>query len=303
MSAFITNLPALFFDHTRKNQHFVNGIYSASIIYLAIFVTFIISGAQINPMTTLAVVLTRRMSIVFVPFYLIAQLLGTACALLAGIVLSPFARNLTQPGMPMPGPGVSDDQAIIMEIIITFVLELAIVALLDELRLPSFNCLNRINAFVLLIGVFFWIETTAIPISGACTNPARSLAASLINLSFKRQYIYLIGPPIGATLAVLVQEVFLSPDASFARLRALLNIREHFDRNIFHSEQTLQTQNANVKIDYFRKSSSGSFTSTKESFEVDYNRIPRMRLHFPRLFNAVLTRVSSSSIEDPDTQH
>ncbi|KAM3176970.1 hypothetical protein ACTXT7_005445 [Hymenolepis weldensis] len=304
MSAFITNLPALFFDHTRETEHFVNGIYSACTIYLAIFVTFIISGAQINPMTTLTVVLSRRMPMIFIPFYLTAQFLGTFCALLIGRTLSPFASNLTHPGMPMPGPGVSDGQAIVMEIIITFLLELAIVALLDELRLTSFNCLNRVNAFVLLIGVFFWIETIAAPISGACTNPARCLSASLLNLSFERQYIYLVGPPIGAILAVLVQEVFLSPDSSLIRLRALLNIKEHFNRNIFYSEnkpneQTQQTQNANVKTDYFRMPSSVSSITTKDSVEVDYNNITRKRILFPKLSDIVISRISSDSIQDP----
>lgn len=161
MSAFIANIPAMLIDHSRHTESFINGILAASIVYLAIYVAFIISGAQINPMTTLAVVLSRRMPVVFVPFYLAAQFIGTFLALLIGKCLSPVASS-TYPGMPVPALGVSDGQAIVMEIIITFLLELAIVALLDELRQPSFHYLNRVNAFVLLIGVFFWIDTIAV---------------------------------------------------------------------------------------------------------------------------------------------
>ena len=162
LAAFMANIAVMFRDSSRHYETFVSGLVAGSVVYCAIFTTFVICGAQINSMTTLAVLLSRRMSVVFVPFYLTAQMIGTLLALYIGLQLSPFAANRSQAGMPMPGTGVSDVQAIGMEIIITFFLELAILGLLDELRLPSFHCMNRFNAFVLLLMVFFWIDTISV---------------------------------------------------------------------------------------------------------------------------------------------
>lgn len=164
-AAFVANFAIMYHDHTRKYEPFVSGLLAGSVVYCAIFTTFVICGAQINPMTTLAVILSRRMSIIYVPMYLIAQMAGTLLSLYIGLKISPFVANRTHVGMPMPGPGVTDLQAIGMEIIITFFLELAIVALLDELRLPSFHPMNRINAFVLLVMVFFWIDLISVSFS------------------------------------------------------------------------------------------------------------------------------------------
>nr|CDS21750.1 aquaporin 1 [Echinococcus granulosus] len=201
----------------------------------------------------------------------------------------------------MPGPGVTDLQAIGMEIIITFFLELAIVALLDELRLPSFHPMNKINAFVLLVMVFFWIDLIALPISGACTNPARSLASVVINFSFERQYIYLIGPPIGSALSVLVQEIFLSPDASKARIVGLFNYRKVFNRREFYSTPPTnnlppQAQNANVGLEYFRTTTTLSTLSVKSATSgTDFTRL-QVRSVFPISSDSRWSRESRGSL-------
>ncbi|VDD77092.1 unnamed protein product [Mesocestoides corti] len=274
-SAFFANFPIMFRDPSRPYEPFVSSLIVGSAVHCSIFATFLISGAQINPMTTLAVVLSRRMSVLFVPLYLVAQLSGTLMALYVGYGLSPFLKNQTYLGMAMPGPGVSDKQAIISEIIITFFLELAIVGLLDELRAITYHYSNKFNAFLLLVMVFFWIDTIAVialpykaPISGACTNPARSMASVILNLSFKKQHIYLIGPPIGSALAVIVYETFLSEDASIVRLMAMFNFRKPFNRHMFYwtpeaSGLPPQTQNANIYLDYFRISELSSTLSGK----------------------------------------
>uniref|UniRef100_A0A5K3FQA2 Aquaporin n=1 Tax=Mesocestoides corti TaxID=53468 RepID=A0A5K3FQA2_MESCO len=240
-SAFFANFPIMFRDPSRPYEPFVSSLIVGSAVHCSIFATFLISGAQINPMTTLAVVLSRRMSVLFVPLYLVAQLSGTLMALYVGYGLSPFLKNQTYLGMAMPGPGVSDKQAIISEIIITFFLELAIVGLLDELRAITYHYSNKFNAFLLLVMVFFWIDTIA---------------------------IYLIGPPIGSALAVIVYETFLSEDASIVRLMAMFNFRKPFNRHMFYwtpeaSGLPPQTQNANIYLDYFRISELSSTLSGK----------------------------------------
>ncbi|BHF71656.1 hypothetical protein SprV_0401471600 [Sparganum proliferum] len=225
----------MYHDHFRHYEPFVGAIIAGCAVYSSIFVCFPLSGAQINPMVTIAVVITRRMSIIYLPMYWLAQVSGALCALQIGRSMSPFVANRTELGMAMPGPGVSDYQALVMEIFITFTMLLAIVALLDELRIHNFHPANRFNAFVLLVSVFLLIETIGAPISGACTNPARSLATALLNLTFKRQWIFMVGPLTGMLLAVFVYEFIICPDASLRRAKALLS-PEPFDRSKAYSE-------------------------------------------------------------------
>lgn len=164
-AAFIANFPIMLHDHEHKYAPFVGSLIAASAVYCSIFVTFVISGAQINPMTSLMVVLSRRMSILLMPFYFAAQLIGTTLALEFGRSISPFVANRSKLGMAMPGPEISDFQAISVEIVITFLLELSICSLLDELRLPSFHHANKFNAFILLVADFFWIDSIAVRLS------------------------------------------------------------------------------------------------------------------------------------------
>ncbi|VDL91033.1 unnamed protein product [Schistocephalus solidus] len=207
MSSFIANYPIMYHDHFSGYEPFVGALIAGCAVYSSIFVCFPLSGAQINPMVTIAVVITRRMSIIYVPMYWIAQVFGALCALQLGRSLSPFVANRTELGMAMPRPGVSDNQALVMEIFITFTMLLAIVALLDELRIPNFHPSNRFNAFVLLVSVFLMIEIIG---------------------------IFMVGPVTGMLLAVILYEFIICPDASLGRAKALLS-PEPFDRSRAYS--------------------------------------------------------------------
>ncbi|VDN15918.1 unnamed protein product [Dibothriocephalus latus] len=154
MSSFIANYPMMYHDHFSGYEPFVASLIAGCAVYSSIFVCFPLSGAQINPVVTIAVVITRRMSIIYVPLYWSAQVFGALCALQIGRSLSPFVANRTELGMAMPKPGVT---------------------LLDELRLHSFHPANRFNAFTLLVSVFLMIETIAVSPFPRCSEPKREV--------------------------------------------------------------------------------------------------------------------------------
>ncbi|KAM7535099.1 hypothetical protein Aperf_G00000101868 [Anoplocephala perfoliata] len=113
----------------------VAGFLAGASVYIAIWCTFTTSGAQINPMVTLACLITRRMPLFMAPVYLIADFAGTLVAMAIAWSVSPFLNQ--EPGkygMTLPGDGVSDVAATMTEAGTTFLLITVILASLDELR-------------------------------------------------------------------------------------------------------------------------------------------------------------------------
>jgi aquaporin Z len=60
------------------------------------------------------------------------------------------------------------------------------------------NAALAVGATVALLGLF------ASPISGASMNPARTLGPDIVALDFNGWWIYIVGPVVGATLAVML---------------------------------------------------------------------------------------------------
>lgn len=133
------------------NVTFVAAITVGMAIYCAIWVTFPVSGAHINPMVSLATVLTRRLHIARLPLYWSAQLVGTLSSIFVTYHLSPHHVH----GMTMPGSEVTDIQAVAVETLSTFSLIVVVLAALDELRPESWRIENG-NNFPL--SIFFIIS-------------------------------------------------------------------------------------------------------------------------------------------------
>jgi aquaporin Z len=83
-----------------------------------------------------------------------------------------------------------------MEIALTLLLVTVILGTATRERLLGPNAGIAVGATVALAGLF------AAPISGASMNPARSLGPALVAWSGGGQWLYLIGPVVGAAMAV-----------------------------------------------------------------------------------------------------
>lgn len=161
-----------------------------------------ISGSHINPAVTIALWSVRRLPGKDVIPYIISQLTGgTLGSILFVGVVGTRAATIGGCGATALFPGISYAQGIFNEIIITFFLMLAIMALAVYNR-RSTNFAGLIIGLVVAAGI-----TTAGNISGASFNPARTFEPYIANTLFGGpnlwiQFpIYVIGPVIGAVLA------------------------------------------------------------------------------------------------------
>src|SRR5271166_2676690 len=152
-----------------------------------------IGGAHLNPAVTLAFAARRNFPWSRVPGYIIAQFVG-------GIAASCFLRamfgNVARLGATIPGPGVNELQALIMEVLLTTGLVSTILGTASGARNIGSNGALAVGGYIALAGLW------AAPISGASMNPVRSLAPDLVCGDMHTAWIYIVGPVIGAMIAV-----------------------------------------------------------------------------------------------------
>jgi aquaporin Z len=152
-----------------------------------------VGGAHLNPAVTLAFAARRNFPWNRVPGYMIAQCAG---GLLASGFLRAMFGNIAHLGATIPGPSISDFQALIMEVALTTGLVSTILGTASGARNIGSNGALAIGGYIALAGLW------AAPISGASMNPVRSLAPDLVSGDMDASWIYVVGPIIGALVAV-----------------------------------------------------------------------------------------------------
>ncbi len=152
-----------------------------------------VSGAHLNPVVSIAFAARGDFPWRRVPGYLIAQLVGAtlACLLLAAL----FGR-VGMLGATEPGPGISDWQALIMEVLLTSGLVSTILGTASRAQNLGPISAFGVGAYIILAGLW------ASPISGASMNPARSFGPDLVLLDFSHYWVYVVGPIASGLLAV-----------------------------------------------------------------------------------------------------
>ena len=105
----------------------------------------------------------------------------------------------------MTSPAGSVGQAFVWEAMLTFFLMLVIVAVATDVRAVGSAAAIAIGATVAMGAL------VGGPVSGASMNPARSIGPALVSGDLSDLWIYLVAPPIGAILAVLVYRYLRSP--------------------------------------------------------------------------------------------
>lgn len=112
-------------------------------VYLGLWVSFPVSEGHINPMMTIAFLLTRRLHPGYVPLYLVAQFTGAISVMAFGLAVSPFGHLAPRTyGLTLPSTGVSDVAAVFTEAASTFTFVAVHLASLDELRETTWGIEN-----------------------------------------------------------------------------------------------------------------------------------------------------------------
>ena len=152
-----------------------------------------VSGAHLNPVVTLAFSLRRDFPWARVLQYWAAQLVGS---LLATLFLLVVFGNTAHLGATMPNPRTGNGAALVTEIALTALLVTVILGTAHNQRLVGHNAAFAVAGTIALAGLFGG------PVSGASLNPARSFGPALLGGALGSYWIYLVGPTIGALLAV-----------------------------------------------------------------------------------------------------
>ncbi|XP_053185430.1 aquaporin-4-like isoform X1 [Scomber japonicus] len=165
-----------------------------------------ISGGHINPAVTVAMVVTRKLSLAKAMFYVLAQCLGAITG--AGILylVTPAAVRGSL-GVTMVNSNITVGHALLVELLITFELVFTVFATCDPKRTDLGGSAGLAIGFAVAIGHLF-----AIPYTGASMNPARSFGPAMVTLNFEDHWVYWIGPILGGILAAGLYEYLYCPD-------------------------------------------------------------------------------------------
>jgi aquaporin Z len=160
-----------------------------------------ISGAHINPAVSFAFWLEHRLAWRDAVGYVVAQMSGAALGA-AGLLLWGAMGRSVQFAATTVGAGISVWSALAGEVLATAALVLAIFITAAHRRTRRFTPWT-------LPPLFAWLVWWEAPWSGASTNPARSFGPALLTADWSGFWIYLVGPLLGAGLAVALLQLNL----------------------------------------------------------------------------------------------
>jgi len=192
-----------------------------------------VSGAHINPAVTCGVASVTKMGCPQVVGYLFAQCLGGALGgwLLAGLTPESF-RGEESLGTTSPAAAVTDLQAFVVELLITYLLVTVVLAVAVDKNNKSNQSSAALAIGLTVTACHLW----AVPLTGAGMNPARSLGASTgakLTDSWSRFWVYSVAPILGGALAgFLYAFVFAAPEAAASsasqQADAIIDVEEDF---------------------------------------------------------------------------
>ncbi|XP_047317577.1 aquaporin TIP1-3-like [Impatiens glandulifera] len=168
-------------------------------LFVAVSVGANISGGHVNPAVTFGAFIGGHITLARSVLYWIAQLLGSvvACLLLkfstGGLTTSAFGLS----------SGVSEWNAVVMEIVMTFGLVYTVYATALDPKKGNIGIIAPlaigfiVGANILVGGAF----------DGASMNPAVSFGPAVVSWTWTSHWVYWLGPFVGAGIAAVVYEV------------------------------------------------------------------------------------------------
>ena len=147
------------------------------------------SGGHFNPAVTVAMVLDGRTTPADAVGYIVAQVVGAIGA--AAVILVTVDQAAVTAGITAPGKGITDLNALILEIVFTAIF---LVVILTASKRNA--AVAGIVIPLTLVGIHFAIAT----LSGSSVNPARSLGSAIVGGDLSHIWIYIIGPVIGGII-------------------------------------------------------------------------------------------------------
>ena len=152
-----------------------------------------VSGAHLNPAVSVAFALRGDFPWQRVPGYIVVQLAGAA---LAAWFLQAVVNVSASFGSNYPAASYSSSDAFLMETVLTLGLVSVILGTASGAQnLGVFGALG-VGGYIALAGLW------GSPISGTSMNPARTFGPDLVGADFTAYWVYVVGPLLGAAIAV-----------------------------------------------------------------------------------------------------
>ncbi len=152
-----------------------------------------VSGAHLNPAVSIAFSLRGDFPWRRVPGYIVVQLAG---AVLAAWFLQAVVNVSATYGSNYPAAGYSTGDAFLMETVLTVGLVSVILGTASGAQNLGVIGAIGVGAYIALAGLW------GSPISGASMNPARTFGPDAVGADFGSYWVYVVGPLVGAALAV-----------------------------------------------------------------------------------------------------
>ncbi len=166
------------------------------VIMAMIYAVGHVSGAHFNGAVTFAFALTRHFPWTRAVAYWAAQLAG---ALLAAALLRGSLGNVAHVGATLPSG--SAGQAFLWEAVMSAFLMFVIMAVATDTRAVGEAAAIAIGGTIALDAMFGG------PVSGASMNPMRSAGPALVSGDLHALWVYVLAPPLGASLGALAYQL------------------------------------------------------------------------------------------------
>ena len=172
-----------------------------------------VSGCHINPAVSLAMFLTKKLSLKDFLWYVFAQLLGgiVAGAALFGIFRGEglgLGTNAVSGVLKASGDVASLFLGLGVEVVLTFIFVLVILGVTSKKE-------NSPVAGLVIGGALTFVHLVGIGLTGTSVNPARSIGPAIFAIfnnvkePITQIWIFIVGPLLGAALAALVYKLVL----------------------------------------------------------------------------------------------
>lgn len=161
-----------------------------------------ISGCHINPAVSLGMLIAGKMSVTDFIGYVIAQILGgiAGAAVLMGMLGgTQYGLGTNGYGEEASAIGASLTQAILVEVVLTFVFVYTILGVTSKEKYSS------VSGIVIGLTLTL-VHILGVPFTGTSVNPARSLGPALFvgGEALSQVWVFIAAPLVGAAIAAVV---------------------------------------------------------------------------------------------------
>lgn len=169
-----------------------HGLILAALVYAIGHV----SGCHINPAVTISLAAIGKFPLRQVGPYLGAQVSGGLLGALFHFWVRPGGPS--DYGLTLPGAGIGDGQAFLLEAVLTFLLVTVIIGVAVSGKAPP------AVAGIAIGGTLAACILAGGALTGASLNPARTLGPAAVSGNFTAHWLYWLGPITGGLAAAIV---------------------------------------------------------------------------------------------------